>query len=302
MLMDIPVIKSHHLLKEYLSISEKIIFSTLADIDKRTKRSDLLIKSLRNSIDQLNAVLSLTRSAYGKKAYKKNAQLLSELSGLSDNLDEYYKLDELINSLQNTVNGNSIVDAFRILTSRLKTDLIEAEYKTDFDSLFSEYRNGLIKYKESVKDVKSDSKNFSLFKKELRRIYDDGRNYLSVLSLESNDKNLFELSKAVNNFHFIIGTLTPVWEILFDIYGTEIKLLSDSLRKISSLYKLKNYIQSLIDNPFDFSEIITLIDKNLTIEIEISANRGGRIYSTPSDIFAIHLKSFYSVFKKYSSK
>lgn len=300
--MDIPVIKSHHLLKEYLGISEKIIFSTLTDIDERTKRSDLLIKSLGNSVDQLRAVLNVTRSAYVKKAYKKNALLLSELSGLSANLNEYYKLDQLLNSLQNTINGNYLSDVFSILISRLKTDLIEAESKTDFDLLFTEYRNGLIKYKEAIKDVKPDAKNFSLFKKELRRIYNEGRSYINVLRLESNDKNLFKLSKVVKDFYFIISTLTPVWEILFDIYVNEIKSFSDSLSKVTGLYKLKNYIQSLIDNPFDFSEIITLIDKNLTTEIEKLTNRGELIYSTPPDIFAIHLKSFYSVFKNYSYK
>ena len=300
--MSTLFIQSHHLLKEYFNISEKIILKTIEAIDDKSKTNNEIAQSIRAGIYQLEAILNVTRFAYGKKVLKRiNIQLL-ELKESSDLLNEYDRFNELLISFKNITKDQTTIDAIIILNSRLDSDFNASKSETDYKLLFKECSKSLIKYKKLLKDNKSETINFTLFKKELKRIYCEGQEYLNLSKQEPTIENVREWSRSVKNFHFLISTLTPIWEILFDIYSNEIKTLSVSLEMIINLKELRYYIQSLIDNPHDFSNILYLIDDQIVAEVEKSIIHGDLIYSLAPDTFALHLKSFYSIFKHYSGK
>jgi hypothetical protein len=189
-------------------------------------------------------------------------------------------------------------EPLNLLLIRLKNDFEVIKSGTDYDSLFNNYLATFENYKSRISQMFFDELRFRNIKEELKKIYADSLKYFDLSIKTKNENELHEWRKNVKDLYYCFFSLTPLWKPVISVFTKELKTLSDLLGDLHDLFELKIYIQSLIDNPFDFTEIISVIELNQVEIIEKSISLGKRLFAEDEEQFALRIKSYFSVFKK----
>jgi CHAD domain-containing protein len=296
--MEKNLIKSPALQKEFLRISNQIISQSLNDISDDTKENDELVHTLRKRVKNVRTILKLLRKEVGEEFYKKNNFLLRDLNRRSASIRNYFAIINLVQSNLELADNKQLKEALTLLELRLKADFENVRNNTDYSTLFSNYKTQLGKYQTHLNKFNVDESRFGIIKAGLLNIYTEGQDLLNLCIKTPTDKNLHEWRKTTKDFYYITNSLSPIWKPVYTAYAKEIKALSDILGMVNDYFELNHYIQSLVDNPYDFSMLIDLIDTNRQKLITKAYQLGRRIYAIDSDSFIIQFKAYFLCFKK----
>ena len=154
------------------------------------------------------------------------------------------------------------------------------------------------KYQSHLKNLKGSENKFSVFKYGFTKLYKEGKDLLEVCLINSSDENLHELRKCSKDFYYITLSLSPIWKNIFEAFAKEIKRLSEVLGEVNDFCELTHYIQTLIDNPFDFSIAFDLIESRKQTLLSESFILGRKIYALDEDNFINLFKFYYLNYKK----
>ena len=296
--MENVFIKSAKLQKEFFRISDHIISNSVEKINKKDIENDELVHTLRKRVKNLRTILKLLRKEVGEDFYKKNNSLLRDINRRSSSIRNYFALINLVEHNLNQSENEKFFEALNLLLIRLRTDFDNVRNQTDYSTLFSHYDSQLNKYCSHLKKLKETQNKFNLLKAGFVKIYSEGKELLNICLINSSDDNLHEWRKCSKDYYYITLSLSPIWKPVFEPLAKEIKTLSDMLGQINDYYELSHYIQTLIDNPFDFTMIFDLIDSSRLKLLEDSYKLGKRIYAVSPEIFAEQFKAYYLCYKK----
>jgi CHAD domain-containing protein len=296
--MEKLFIKSPSLQSEFLRISNHIISISFTNIKESNTENDELVHTLRKRVKNLRAILKILRKELGEDFYKKNNFLLRDLNRRSASIRNYFALMKLVQINIDQTEDKSLIEALNLLDLRLKSDFQNIKDNTDYKTLFGYYESLLDKYHNQLKKVEDSSNRFGNVKSGLINIYAEGKDLHSECLNNPTDEHLHEWRKSVKDLYYVYFSLIPLWKNVFNAYTKEIKTLSDLLGDVNDYFELNHYIQTLIDNPFDFSLLFDLIENNRQKLITTSYQLGNRIYANSPETFADQFKLYYSSYKK----
>lgn len=293
-------IKSPELSKEILKILFALIDEGKSEIQESKSNNDVLIFNLRKRVKKLRAYLKLLRKEFGEEFYKKNNFLLRDINRRSAPLRNGYALIKLIESSKLEIDDKNLLEALDLLNLRLQSDFNNIQANTDYKTLFSHYSMQLDKFADHLKKNCKSENRFGVIKSGLTKIYSEGFDLGKECTKKPTNENLHEWRKSIKDLYYVLFSLTPIWEPMFLAYTKELKLLSKKLGKINDYFELKHYIQTLVDSPFDFTNVIGFIETQHNKLLNDSYALGIKIYSISPEIFAELIKSYYLIFKKES--
>jgi CHAD domain-containing protein len=296
--MEKLFIKSPSLQSEFLRISNHIISISFTNIKESNTENDELVHTLRKRVKNLRAILKILRKELGEDFYKKNNFLLRDLNRRSASIRNYFALMKLVQINIDQTEDKSLIEALNLLDLRLKSDFQNIKDNTDYKTLFGYYESLLDKYHNQLKKVEDSSNRFGNVKSGLINIYSEGKELHNECLKNPTDEHLHEWRKSVKDLYYVYFSLIPLWKNVFNAYTKEIKTLSDLLGDVNDYFELNHYIQTLIDNPFDFSLLFDLIENNRQKLITTSYQLGNRIYANSPETFADQFKLYYSSYKK----
>jgi CHAD domain-containing protein len=284
--------------KEILNISYLIIDEAISEINEGKPNTELIVYNLRKRVKSLRALLKLLRKDLGEEFLKKNNFTLRDLNRRSAairNFSALIKVCEILKSEQIDLECSQALD---LLQDRIQSDFNNIKSKTDYSSLFGYYKIQLEKYKGRLSHQEINSNRFSAVKYGLNKIYSEGRKFLTLSIDDPKTETLHDLRKSTKDLFYSLRSLIPLWEPVLSGYTKEIKLLSDILGELHDLFELKLYIQSLIDNPFDFSSVILFIESQSESLLNQCITLGKKIYAETDDQFTERLKKYYIGYRR----
>jgi hypothetical protein len=296
--MDKLFIKSPLLLNEFLRISTQIINYSLNEIKTNKIDNDILVHTLRKRVKNLRAILKFLRKEFGENFYKRNNFLLRDINRRSASIRNYAALIRLVKLNEDKAEDKSLKEALNLLGIRLNSDIQNIQANTDYTALFRYYESQFDKYQSQLKKIDDTSYRFANIKSGLIKIYSEGRDLYNLCVSDQNEDRLHEWRKSVKDFYYVSFSLVSIWENIFKPYNKEIKLLSDMLGDVNDYYELNHYIQSLVDNPYDFTLLFDLIENNRQKLINESYQIGSRIFTSEPESLGEQFKSYYLIFKK----
>lgn len=296
--MEKNLIKSPALQKEFLRISKHIISESLQNIQVKTKDSDSLVHSLRKKVKNLRTILKLLQKEVGEQFYKKNNFLLRDTNRRSASIRNYFAIFNLVQSNLEHTDTEQTKEALMLLSLRIKTDFENIKNSIDYSTIFLHYQSQLEKYLDHLSKLNIDEGRFGVMKAGLLNIYVEGQNLLNLCLKTPTHENLHEWRKSTKDFYYLTNSLSPIWKPVFQAYSKEIKLLTDLLGDVNDYFELNHYMQSLVDNPYDFTMLLDIIDTNRQNLISDAYQLGRKIYAMEPDSFASQFKAYYSAYKK----
>lgn len=295
--MEKLFIKTTEIPKEIIRISSVIIDETISRIIQKETDNDTLVHDLRKSVKNLRALLKLLRKETGTEFFKKNNFALRDLNRRSAAIRNYSALIKLVQSISEKYEKTLITESLNLLLLRLQSDFKEVQRITNYDALFRYYQTKLEKYKSELNNLEINESRFASIKAGITRIYSDGIKSFEIAIENPQEKTLHEWRKNVKDLYYCSVTLIPFWNPVLKSFIKELKVLSDMLGELHDYYELTHYIQSLIDNPYDFSKIFSLIKSNQTYLIESSFQLGKKIFAESGEQFSERIKTYYKLFK-----
>lgn len=296
--MEKNFIKTAELQNEFLRISFQIILNCVDEINDKPNNQDELIHTLRKRVKNLRTILKLLRKEFGSDFFKKNNYLLRDLNRRSASIRNHFALIKLIEFNLQQANDVKITEALNLLLTRLKLDFDNIKKQTNYATLFSYYESQLNNFSGNLKRLKESQNKFGNIKFGFAKIYQEGKELLKVCSANPSSENLHEWRKSIKDFYYITLSLSPIWKPVYETYAKEIKIVSDNLGMINDYYELTHYIQTLVDNPFDFTVLLDLIEANRLKLLDDSLKLGKRIYAVSPEIFADQFKAYYQCYRK----
>ncbi len=288
--------------KEILNISYLIIDEAVNEINEGKLNVDSIVYNSRKRVKNLRALLKLLRKDFGEEFLKKNNFALRDLNRRSAAIRNYSALIKVCEILKSEQIDSECSQALELLQDRIQSDFNNIKIKTDYSSLFSYYKTQLEKYKSRLSHQEIKSNRFSKVKYGLHKIYSEGHKYLSLSIENPNAEILHDLRKSAKDLFYTLRSLIPLWEPVLSGYIKEIKLLSDMLGELHDQFELKLYIQSLIDNPFDFSSVILFIESQSESLLNQCITLGKKIYAETEDQFIERIKKYYVVYRRDNLK
>jgi CHAD domain-containing protein len=284
--------------KEILNLSYFIIDDAISEINERKLNADSIVFNLRKRVKNLRAFLKLLRKDFGEEFVKKNNFTLRDLNRRSTAIRNYSALFNVCEILKSERINSECSEALDLLQNRIQLDFDEIKNNTDYKALFNYYQLQLEKYKEHLSHHEISSNRFSKVKYGLNKIYSEGHKNL-LMSIENpDDKILHDFRKSTKDLFYSLRSLTPLWEPVLSGYTKEIKLLSDILGELHDLFELKLYIQSLIDNPNDFTSVIMFIESQSEVLLNQCIALGKKIYAESEDQFIERIKKYYTGYRR----
>lgn len=295
-------INSPSLSKELFQILLYIIDEATLEITERKIADDLIVFNLRKRVKNLRALLKLLRKEFGEEFYKKNNFALRDVNRRSSAIRNFSALIKVSEILKSASNDPICNEALNLLQNRIESDFEEVKRKTDYDALLNFYKYQLEKFKARLLHNQIDTNRFSSIKYGIFKIYSDGKKNLSMVIDNPESEVLHDWRKNTKDLYYPLLSLTPLWKSVISGYTKEIKLLSDILGELHDLYELKLYIQSLIDNPFDFTSVLYFIESQNPSLIEESVLLGRKIYAENEEQFSERIKKYYTGYKREFKK
>ncbi|MFZ1518312.1 MAG: CHAD domain-containing protein [Ignavibacteriaceae bacterium] len=296
------LINSPALPKEIFQILLSIIDEAILEITERKISDDLIVFNLRKRVKNLRALLKLLRKEFGEEFYKKNNFSLRDVNRRSTAIRNFSALIKVCEILKSASSDPICNEALNLLQSRIESDFEDVKRKTDYDALLNFYKNQLGKYKTRLLHNEIDSNRFSNIKYGLYKIYSDGKKNFAMVINNPESEVLHDWRKNAKDLYYSLLSLTPLWKPVILGYTKEIKLLSDMLGELHDLYEFKLYIQSLIDNPFDFTSVIYFIESQNSSLLEESGSLGKKIYAEDEEQFSERIKKYYTGYKREFKK
>jgi CHAD domain-containing protein len=291
-------IESADIPKEIIRISSYIIDETILEIKQKKTDNDSLIHNLRKNVKNLRALLKLLRKETGEQFFKVNNFALRDLNSRSASVRNYSVNIKLIQSISEQNGSTAYREPLNLLLLRMQYEFEEVKRVTTYDTLFRYNKTQLEKYKSHLNNLKVNENRFGAIKNSLTRIYLDGISSLEIAIENPREKTLHELRKNIKDFYYCNLTLTPIWKTVLKSFTKELKALSEKLGELHDYYELYHYIQSFIDNPYDFSNILSLIESKQTDLLENSFQLGKKIFAESGEQFAERIKVYYKSFKR----
>jgi CHAD domain-containing protein len=288
--------------KEVLNISYLIIDEAISEINEGKPNTELIVYNLRKRVKSLRALLKLLRKDLGEEFLKKNNFTLRDLNRRSAAIRNFSALIKVCEILKSEQIDSECSQALDLLQDRIQSDFNNIKNKTDYSSLFGYYKIQLEKYKGRLSHQEINSNRFSAVKYGLNKIYSEGRKFLSLSIDDPKAETLHDLRKSTKDLFYSLRSLIPLWEPVLSGYTKEIKLLSDMLGELHDQFELKLYIQSLIDNPFDFSSVILFIESQSESLLNQCITLGKKIYAETEDQFTERIKRYYTVYRRDNLK
>jgi len=296
--MEKYYIQSPFITNEIIRISSLIIDEGFAELKERELDDNIIVHNLRKRVKNLRALLRLIRKELGEDAFKKNNFMLRDLNRRSAALRNVFALITITGSMQQQNTNGDLIEPYNLLLSRLTNDFETIKSKTELSSLFNNYQDTLEKYNLRIIHMDFDKQSFRNIKAGLQIIYYGCVNSLQN-SLGTKDENLLhEWRKNVKDLYYCCLSLTPLWKPVISVYTKELKVLSDLLGDLHDLFELQIYIQSLTDNPFDFTGIFQIIEQMQDNIISNSVPLGKRLFAEDEEQFAQRIKSYYAAYRK----
>lgn len=290
-------IESADVPKEIIRISSVIINETILEIKQKETDNDSLVHNLRKNVKNLRALLKLLRKETGEEFFKKNNFALRDLNSRSAAIRNYSALIKLIQLISEKNKATAFEEPLNLLLLRLQSDFEEVQRVTTYDTLFKYNQAQLEKYKSQLNSLEINETRFGSIKAGITRIYSDGINSFEVAIENPQEKTLHEWRKNIKDLYYCSLTLTPIWKPVLKSFAKELKVLDEMLGDIHDYYELTHYIQSLIDNPYDFSNIFSLIENNQTDLMDNSFQLGKKIFAESGEQFSERIKTYYKSFK-----
>jgi len=284
--------------KEIIRISSVIIDESISQIKQKETDNDSLVHDLRKSVKNLRALLKLLRKETGTEFFKKNNFALRDLNSRSAAIRNYSALIKLIESISEQDQATQFLESLNLLLLRLKSDFEEVKRITTYDTLFRYNQTQLEKYKSELNNLEINESRFAYIKAGITRVYSDGIGSFEIAIENPQEKSLHEWRKNVKDLYYCSLTLTPIWKPVLKSFTKELNVLSEMLGELHDFYELTHYIQSLIDNPYDFSNIFSLIENNQTDLIDKSFKLGKKIFAESGGQFSERIKTYYKSFKQ----
>lgn len=291
-------IESADIPKEVIRISLVIIDETILEINQNETDNDSLVHDLRKNVKNLRALLKLLRKETGEEFFKKNNFTLRDLNSRSAAIRNYSALIKLIQSISKQNESEAYRETLSLLLLRLQSDFEEVKRVTTYDTLFKYNQTHLEKYKSQLNNLKINETRFVSIKAGITRVYSAGIGSFEIAIENPQEKTLHEWRKNLKDLYYCSLTLTPIWKPVLKSLTKELKVLADMLGELHDFYELTHYIQSLIDNPYDFSNIYRLIENNQTDLMDSSFQLGKKIFAESSEQFSERIKAYYKSFKK----
>ena len=284
--------------KEIIRISSVMVDETILEIKQKETDNDTLVHNLRKNVKNLRALLKLLRKETGEEFFKKNNFALRDLNSRSAAIRNYSALIKLIQSISENDEATLIIETLNLLLLRLQSDFKEVQRVTTYDTLFKYNQAQLEKYKSQLHNLKINESRFGSIKTGITRVYSDGGSSFEIAFENPQEKTLHEWRKNVKDLYYCSLTLTPIWKPVLKSFTKELKVLADMLGELHDFYELTHYIQSLIDNPYDFSNIFSLIENNQTDLMNNSFRLGKKIFAESGEQFSERIKAYYKSFKQ----
>jgi len=291
-------IESADIPKEVIRISSVIIDESINEIKQKESDNDSLIHDLRKNVKNLRALLNLLRKETGEQFFKKNNFTLRDINRRSAAVRNYSALIKLIQSISEKNEDTVFKELFNLLLLRLQSDFEEIRRITIYNTLFNYYETQLEKYKSHLKNLDINESRFGSVKAGLTRIYSEANISMESSIVNPREETFHEWRKNSKELYYCCSILTPLWKPVLNSFTKEVKLLSDMLGELHDFYELTHYIQSLIDNPYDFSNIYGLIEIKQAGLINNIISLGKRIFAESDVQFSERIKSYYSSYKK----
>jgi len=284
--------------KEILNLSYLIIDDAISEINERRLNADLIVFNLRKRVKNLRAFLKLLRKDFGEEFVKKNNFTLRDLNRRSTAIRNFSALIKACEILKSEHIDSECSEALDLLQNRIQSDFDEIKKNTDYSALFNNYQLQLEKYKDRLARNEINSNRFSKIKYGLNKIYSEGHNNLSLSISNPDNEILHDFRKSTKDLFYALRSLTPLWEPVLSGYTKEIKLLSDILGELHDLFELKLYIQSLIDNPFNFTSVILFIESQSEALLNQCIALGKKIYAESDNQFIERIKKYYTGYRR----
>lgn len=283
--------------KEIIRISSVIIDETIFELKQKETDNDSLVHDLRKNVKNLRALLKLLRKETGAEFFKKNNFVLRDLNSRSTAIRNYSALIILIQMISEQNEATAFLEPLNLLLLRLQSDFKEVQRVTTYDTLFKYNQTQLEKYKSELNNLEINESRFASIKAGITRVYSDGIGSFEIAIENPQEKTLHEWRKNVKDLYYCSLTLTPIWKPVLKSFTKELKVLSEILGDLHDFYELTHYIQSLIDNPYDFSNIFSLIENNQTHLMDNSFQLGKKIFAESGEQFSERIKAYYKSFK-----
>lgn len=284
--------------KEILNLSYLIIDDAISEINERRLNADLIVFNLRKRVKNLRTFLKLLRKDFGEEFVKKNNFTLRDLNRRSTAIRNFSALIKACEILKSEHIDSECSEALDLLQNRIQSDFDEIKKNTDYSALFNNYQLQLEKYKDRLARNEINSNRFSKIKYGLNKIYSEGHNNLSLSISNPDTEILHDFRKSTKDLFYALRSLTPLWEPVLSGYTKEIKLLSDILGELHDLFELKLYIQSLIDNPFNFTSVILFIESQSEALLNQCIALGKKIYAESDNQFIERIKKYYTGYRR----
>jgi CHAD domain-containing protein len=295
-------IESADIPKEVIRISSAIIDETIQAVNQKETDDDTLVHDLRKSVKKLRALLKLLRKETGEEFFKKNNFALRDLNSRSAAIRNYSALIKLVQMISEHPEETEFLETLNLLLLRLQSDFKEVQRVTTYDTLFKYNQTQLEKYKSHLSNLEINESRFASIKAGITRVYSDGISSFEIAIANPTEKTLHEWRKNVKDLSYCSLTLTPIWKPVLKSFTKELNVLSDMLGELHDFYELTHYIQSLIDNSYDFSNIFILIENKQTHLMDKSFHLGKKIFAESGEQFSERIKAYFRSFKLEQSK
>lgn len=259
------------------------------------------VHDTRKNFKKLRTVLRLIKSELGgKNFYAENLFYRDAGRTLSDLRDSTVLIETFDKLLKNSEIEMSNFDfsVFReFLVEKHKTIRMAKSKKS---ALLNSLSTDLILARSRVFDWSLSGDDFTLLKKNLQKIYEQGKNYMYAVFSESIKENVHEWRKRAKDLLYAMRILNNIWTEIMSPLVLLLGKLSDTLGDANDLFLLK---QRILSNQNKFKddqhtrELINFIDRRIIDLLREARSIGRKIYSEDSKYFVGRMQNYFEIWR-----
>ena len=269
------------------------------------------IHDTRKNFKKIRTVLRLIRTDLGEESFQLENAFYRDagrkLSDLRDSTVLIYTFDKLIKNSELEMSSFDFSLFRNFLVESHKTIRIAKSKKS---ALMNSLSTDVLLARSRVFDWPLSGDNFSLIKRNLQQIYEQGQNSMFAVFSEALKENVHEWRKRIKDLWYSIRILSNLWPEIMNPLVTLLGKLSDTLGDANDLFLLKEKItsnQSKFKDEQHTRELINFIDKRIIDLLRDARTIGRKVYSENPKYFVGRMQNYFEIWRseynplKYSS-
>ncbi|MBE0570627.1 MAG: CHAD domain-containing protein [Ignavibacteriaceae bacterium] len=269
------------------------------------------IHDTRKNFKKIRTVQRLIRSNIGEESFQIENSFYRDagrtLSDLRDSTVLILTFDKLLKKSELEMSNFDFSVFKNFLIEKHKTIRIAKSKKS---AVINSLSTDLLLARSRVFDWPLSGDDFKLIKKNLQKIYEQGRHYMYAVFSEAIKENVHEWRKRVKDLWYAMRILSNLWPEIMSPLVVLLGKLSDALGDANDLFLLKERIisnQSKFKDDQHTRELINFIDRRIIDLLREARSIGRKVYSEDSKYFVGRMQNYFEIWRseynplKYSS-